>query len=238
MLLKLFFLLFSVTSSKVPDTLKGIEIAQLFPVLDSTLHMRGHDTSIMRVYYFDQMSVWQLPVWLTQENKIRYKYFISENDSAFGYMYEQRKWSGLNKIRMSKTDFINGETWVKYISGYKIFQENVMTLLKSNVDSSTGELNEVYTGYSKKDTAGKGTCYYTYTNQMKHIPFSLSPQLDSIKQMKLTRIRIVSHPGYNKEHHVAMGEIDCIYTLKEITASKGHEVFSFIEQYQQDVGKY
>lgn len=228
------FIFYMLFASKDTDGIRAVQVTQLFPYLDTTGHFKVYDTLTARLFYYDGMMAIQAPIW-HQQHSFTNIYYIAKQDSSFGYTYAENDSTGFKGRRLSKDRFIHDYTSLEYIYGYQAFHENVMTLVSSKVDKSTGDLNEVYSGYSKKDTSGKGTCYYTYTNRMKNIPFSLSPQLDSIKQMKLRKIRIVHPAGYVKEYKRFVGEFDGVYTMDEISVPGNHEVFKFFKEYRENI---
>lgn len=219
------------------EPVTAVEVKNLMPMLDSTGHFMRYDTNVVRLYYQGELTACRVPVHVQKGEDvtfIQYEYFIWHRDSAFGF--ELGRDSNADR-RINKQYYLDNGTWLTHIYGYHAFQDNVMRMVSSDTDHVAGVLKEKFTGYAKKDTAGKGTVYYTYSKGMMNIPFSLSRELDSIKQMKLTRITVVHHPVYMKEYNMTIQEFSGHYMLDRITVPAGDEVRKYFERYRRLAGK-
>lgn len=171
----------------------GVSVKQLFPIINQYGKLLGYDTSTVLIYYHDNLVVYKLGYQFDSSsgNRLifsekRVHYFIYQKNDSFGFDYDEHK--GNVPVRYS-IDSIFKKEWIKQNKLYPIFSDNNVELLSS--EKRNGLLLEINRIKDKKDPLKAATAYAEYSGDFSDIDYSLSRELDSIKGMKLSRLRIV-----------------------------------------------
>lgn len=148
--------------------------------------------------------------------------------SNVGILYDE----GTRKeTRNVQIDSVLSMSWYDHSHQYDLFRQNNLTLISSTKDKKKGTLREEYSIVAKGDTSQKGTGYFEYTNQFKDIDFSLSPELDSIKGMKLDSERIVNEAHFYKRANVWIERLEFWYKMEEDLTFDKPKILAYFKKY-------
>lgn len=110
-------------------------------------------------------------------------------------------------------------------------------ILSKKPDSASWNENrsirkEVYVGRPNKDTLTASLVLY-YSTQMSHISESLNQKADSIRQLKLFRIEVLTNEFYCEKDKQLWPAMKMITTLQEISVENPAEVIRYINNYKR-----
>ena len=218
--------------------IKCVQVKEVFPFIDNNGKLYKYDTPMVKIYYYQDISMYRFGYHYdsTSNGKLiiseyRNHYFIHKKEDTFGYNYDEYK--SKFGVRLS-ADSMFKEQWVTANQQYPIFTQNTVTLISSVQNSDSGTLHEVYALKGKKDTAMTGTISLSFTNKIKGIDYSLCKELDSIKNMKLYKIKIVNNSRYMKDYKITLDKAEQAYGLEEVPVENREEILSYFERYKKD----
>lgn len=123
---------------------------------------------------------------------INYKYFLLKKNELYGFYYDSLNTDICKKF---KKDSILSK---KAFYGQSLFNSSKMLLLNFKKNENSYNLIEKYKCKSKIDLTYPDTMIVYYTNQMKNVDFTLSKELDSIKKLKVQKIRAIYNSQFIK----------------------------------------
>lgn len=218
--------------------LRCVKVKEVFPFIDNNGKLYRYDTPVVKIYYHQDKIMYQLGYHFDSTSngkhimsEYRNHFFIYKKGNVFGYNYDKYKSIFGKKVLV---DSMFKEHWVTANKQYPIFTQNKVTLISSNQNIDSGYLHEVYSLKGKIDTTMTGTISLSFTNRIKDIEYSLCKELDSIKNMKLFKIRIVNNSRYMKEYKITLDRAEQTYDLEEVPVVNQEEILTYFERYQKD----
>lgn len=226
------------TKSKVQtDRITAINYILKLPLL------QGDTTSI---YYYQDFIIYQLPYTFDSSKIIyhvkadtiseehfliekRYNYFIYRQGGIKGIWYRSSEQPDSNKLLP-----------VDSILKIKSPPSNLQSLIYSTNDTliETVSMNDViiekYIPKTKPDESYSDTTILYYSSSMKSIKFSLSPFIDSLKNAKLYRLRLVFNEAYSQKYSITMPQRDLVCEIVKLELTNVDKMKSLIQRFKQD----
>lgn len=228
----------SLTNKSNNNEITGIELKHNFPIIDEKGRLLYYDTVNTKIYYYKDLTLYQLTYRndsLFENNlvksEVRTHYFVHRKNKKFGYDYDEHKRIFTSKL--SADSLFNAE-WFNKVNPYQILLFNESVLIASQNNTDSGELKETYTLKAKGDTSMQGTCILVFKKSFNSSSFSLSKELDSMKQMKLCKFELVNNARFMKDKGIYLDKIVQIHTLEKITNLNFELVKRYFEQYLKD----
>jgi hypothetical protein len=232
--------LFAGSGISLEDSIKGVKIQQLFPEMDEeTGKLLLNDPSSAEVYQSGKINLYLLEYqfesidYNTQKvilSEMRYHYVIHSIDSLYGYDYDVHKKPSKRRVLV---DSLLNWKWISKINIYPMLTVNIPKLISQKSNRDSGTLREWY-AYSNEDTSIHGTMFFEYSTRLRDIRFSLSKQLDSIKNMKLHEARLSIDSRFIKKLGKTYDKMEMSFKLSEIQTVRP-EIRSLINEYQATV---
>jgi hypothetical protein len=202
------------------------------------------DTTNVYVLYKNELVAYRYPVFTSlTSNSIRYKYFVTKRDSAFGYCYDDGNEKNIytNK-RFSYDEIVNQKTFINKVLAYEVFQNAAVRLLSARYNADSSELTEHYSVTAKTGNAEIATMHLLYTSHLEGINYTLSKPLDSIMQLKntgrtlkLATVGIDHKPWYNEANKTLYSRRKTYYHLEEVLDFDREEAEKYFNRYQKAI---
>lgn len=226
-LLVLFFILFSL-SFKNKNNLYKVLINSNLPVVQGNGNVFNAENSFSIIYNGDY-TFYEFPITATVEidhklvkSYTKFSYFGIKNGTEYGFFYDSLKTKKYHKML---TDSILTARTFKNI---KLFERN-----KEILCFSTASLDK-YIFKSKFDASYPDTTFIYYSDKLKHIEYSFSKELDSLKGMKAQKIVLL----YNAQQYAGMPvkfpERRLSFEMNEVPITNLEEIKSLFERLKED----
>jgi hypothetical protein len=241
--LTLFFVLFyagCVNSTKLKkQPVKFYEVQKVIPNHDTTGKLTDYSTLSLFIYKLGDTTVYKIPYTYDSissagevlKHEIRYRHFVCSGKNNWGYIYNETRPKEHQRIFTDSMLLRYGFTGFNV---YKNFDRYDYKKVDSIYDKKNGTLKENYIVYGKNDTTPIGTTDFTYSQQFKELDYSLSPELDSIKKLKLFKIEIINNERYVAEFNISLEKDRRTIEIKNASADNLHLVQSFIQRYRKE----
>ncbi|MBK7884726.1 MAG: hypothetical protein IPJ81_13795 [Chitinophagaceae bacterium] len=223
------------------NEIRCIQVKQVFPVIQKDGKVPKYDSNFVKIYYYKDMAMYHLGYHYSYtKNKVRLitedrdHFFIHKKGEVFGYDYDKNK--SEFGVKMPVDSLLNKQ-WISVTQIYPMIFENSSTLVSSkwNLDSSI--LDEMYIYRSKQDTAMTGSVHLSFTNKMMDINYSMSKELDSMKNMKLYKAKLSQDSRYVNDFKVNLDEFHIIHGFEEVKITSPKEILAYFERYKKDILK-
>jgi hypothetical protein len=210
------------------SSINCVKIQQLFPVNkmegNRSVFMH-HDTGYAYVYtYKNQMIIKSSYHFDSAFNEklepahreLKYIALVFTKGSKYGSYTDEFREVYDDKINI---DSVRADEWVSMLPlNYKIFSDDkVVKFYSANIIDGSDTLKEVYTYKDLSDTTVKGLFELYYINKTPGIAYSLSPELDSIKQRQLCKVFVtVAANAYGKNKVVQADGFTTMHEMRVI----------------------
>jgi len=222
-------------------TLKKVEIYQKFqiPMTDGRL---DDWVDSIKVISYKNFVLFQVPYskqkfWISWDstgeqhetlisNEPKQKYFIHENTDSLGFEYD-----ALNSERgqqKSVDSFLNTKLF-----GNLIFYDRKNDSLVESREPEKGILLEKYVPKVKFDYSYSDSSYFFFSNRFENLNYTLSRELDSIKQKKLFKVVSVYNAGYDTAFKTQLPRREYIFEIRPATLSNAKEIMDFIKRFEK-----
>ncbi len=224
-------------STSKQDELQGVKVSQVAPILDTLGKLVRYDSDTVEIYYSGNIRLYYLSYQfdsvdlITKESYLsekRYHYFIYNIDSAYGHDFDVHR--SLTKKRLRVDSLLHWQ-WTPSVNVYPIITVNKTHLLNAFSNLDSGTTHEWY-AFSNGDTTAHGTVFFGYSKKLNDLPYSLSREMDSIKQMKLYKVRYTQDPRHIKEAGITVDKVNSEYNLERITAIRS-EIIQYFQNYRR-----
>jgi hypothetical protein len=153
------------------------------------------DTGFYSRYSNQNMELYKIPYFFEAPGgdsdsklSLKYWYVIYQKGATYGYTFDTVQTANNNK--RVKIDSVLAK-WT--LSQLELpLDSNKLTLVSTEAGSKAGVFSETYAG---KPPFLNDTMHYYYNNNLKNIDYSLSSRIDSIKNSRLFKLKIISYSG-------------------------------------------
>ncbi len=114
-----------------------------------------------------------------------YMQVLCNNQSSRGYLFNPA--GAAKPIEISLDSFLN----IRAFKNFPFYNENNDSLVESIPDKENQQLIEKHIFKHKKDQSYSDSVYYYFDNALNDIDYSFSKKLDSAKNRKLYKVRII-----------------------------------------------
>ncbi len=222
----------AIVAKKQADNIIGVSVSQSFPIIASTGKVMNIDTSTANIFYYQNQILYEIeyrffskPYDLDNPDttyfgdlrnaETRYCYLVYTKGNKYGYLTDDHK--NLDKARVSVDSVLQNE-WFSRLNAYSGMADSNYSIkvIYENKNSDSGILRKFFSFVPKQEDKTSGTIYWEFSDALKKIPYSFSPQLDSIYSSKLRKVSTVSFPKYFKANNFRLDTVKMGYDLEEI----------------------
>ena len=229
------------------DLLKAVKATAVFPNFDlPTGKLIYYDTSTVLIFYTKDLVVYKLHYILDSVTTRSYRdsivtdryvsvkrdhYFIYQKGKDYGYDYDPYKSFMGRKVPL---DMIFKNEWCVQNKLYPIFGDvNIVNLISSYKSKNADTLKESYFIKSKTYSNQSASVFLEYCASLKDIEFSLSRELDSVRNSKLSKIRIANDPMKINDT-LTFDKYETYYEINRLEQFDQEEVLMYIKQFEID----
>ncbi|SKA15341.1 hypothetical protein [Sediminibacterium ginsengisoli] len=203
----LIFLLFftkQAIHAQVSHEIKAVSVTYLFPLIDNAGKFIRHEVFDVNIYAYKDLRLYEMPFW---ELGIKGEYERPPLKHEVYYLYKVGDTIGFKSENHEKLfnlcipiDTFMKQSWFsnENFNQYSLFKDSYMKLISIKKDSITGAVEEIYDAKEKEDTTSTARCYFLYKPMIHSFGITLSRELDSIKQMRLCRVKVMNNPRLYK----------------------------------------
>jgi hypothetical protein len=252
--IKIFFILTTICAGnnncyyKIKDVpIRAINIVASTPMVRSengqlinladTIKIIYHENSILfLIPYFDQLinivtnkSGDVLGEKLIKQ-ELRYKLFIYRKGSVHGFMYDSLTAKNGEKLSV---DSLLSERSFQNMKFFSVYKSSNDSLIETLTDSKKEFLTEKYLTKVKYDESYNDTTYLYYAKKLNGIDFSFSKELDSIKNMKLFKIRYIYNSLQSDKYSFVIPKREFLFEIMEVPVANPKEIIDFISRFER-----
>lgn len=158
------------------------------------------------------------------DKKVINRYFLRKEKEQYGYYYDSLNAKTGKRV---KTDSILNK---KAYYNQTFYFPSIMQLISSKKNHNGYELIEKYKCKTKIDLTYPDTVIVYYSNKMKSTSFTLSKDLDSIKKLKVLKMRAIFNSQFIKGQPNKFPQYEYKFELKEDSISNLKKYQDFIEK--------
>lgn len=130
------------------DSITCFQASNIFPKIDGSGKLVGYDTSIIRVYRYGKLRLYEL-TYLFRSTDPQGKYLyegrkhavVFHSDSMYGYDYDQHKEPVRRKV---KIDSLFNTEWIHANKIYPIFANNICRITAKSANKNADTLYVAY----------------------------------------------------------------------------------------------
>jgi len=242
-----YFMLLSCTahgnSTQKTDSsvIRCINVTYKLPVVDKKTGKVFNIQDSCRIFFRDNLIMYKIPYHFSlvfkdsTVHQIRNDFFIYEENHDTGYNYNA--YEPADNRKMGVDSVLGYKAFTQLNIFYQLFERNELIPVSSFRDSSGHYLEEKYVTREKKDFSDFDTAFFYFTDKLEGINFSLMRSLDSVKRLKLFRLRFLTIATYYPEYKISVKEREFYFDLKEIPITNGKEILDYLERYKKDYYK-
>jgi|JI6StandDraft_1071083.scaffolds.fasta_scaffold10581_4 hypothetical protein len=219
------------------DKIRAIKVIYVEPnlnIFDGTTN--GTDTSIAFIFKYKNIEVYKLNKQFTSlvNNKMTFgkktNYFVRNLNEPFVYKYSEGEDAG-NKLSF---DSAFKHEWVVQNKMYQfLINDNKPSLMYSYESKNLDTLKESYYITNNHFPNQSATVYFEYCKSLMNIDFSLGKELDSIKQKKLYKARVILNLNINDT--LGKGnKFETYYEIQRVDTFNKQEVIKYIDKYNAE----
>jgi len=235
-------LFLSYCSAVNKHTYKPIKAITIIANLDFVTVDKGefiHVEDSFKVLYYQDMVLYQVPqiYEVTQavvrndtieekiiSSEIRYKYFVYNATSPFGYKYDSL--SAQTHDLFSIDSFLSSKAYAKF----NFYDKANDTLVETIIDQKTKIVTEKYLPRIKYDETYADSSYRFFTDHQLNVDFSFSKYLDSIKNKKLFKVVFVYNSIPKGKYPFDVPRRSFVFEMKKTQFINAKEIINFLER--------
>jgi hypothetical protein len=200
--------------------LETIKVTEAYPIIQPKGNVTGYDTASVTIYYYKDLKLYHLEYGFDSvangvllKSETRRHYLLHREGDSVGYDFDDHK--SLQKIKVPM-DSVYKLEWIFNTNLQLHFNNNFSELISSQGSRESGILKEEYSFRDKEDSSKTGIASFEYSGKLKDIKFSLSPQLDSLKKMKLVKLRGFTNARYFEKERIHVDKLEVTYLLERV----------------------
>jgi hypothetical protein len=217
------------------NDLKSVEYIYKYPV--SFYKEKGKVkiyslTDTISIFYYGNYVLYQLSPTVKFETgeKIRgtEPYFIFNKKNHFGFLYPSMK-NPNHGAKLSVDSFLINRGMKG--KDFDIPPDSLWSLHAVVKDKSQDFILEKYGTIKPVDETNFDSIYYYYTRKIKNTEFSFSRKLDSIKRMKLYKVRLIFNEKFSPADKILLPKREFLFEIRDKTVSNPKEIIGFIQRF-------
>lgn len=229
------------------EEIKGVAVFHVFPWMNNQGKLEAYEKDTTLVYYFQEMVCYKLKYqsdsvhisFLERDSRsslikreIKYQYFVMNLKARKGYLFDPE-----NRLLEGWYDFDsiigNRDFWMNSMAFYHFFSKCHIVQF-TTVAKDENSFSEKYEAYPLHDSTQKFTIFLDFSKTFPLRYFSLSPELDSIKNAKLVRTRILNNKRFFKEHNIFIDSFESNnYEISEFPVTDVDALRKYFKRFQE-----
>jgi hypothetical protein len=214
------------------NPIKGIKVAYNIPILKLDGELLNVTDSFF-VFYFKNFILYRTTYKRTWENltriesiEVKFHHFVHERNSDFGFYYDSLKQILPKKIPVDS--FLK----LKAFKGFN-FYDNVNDSLIQKVNLPNGGIVETYLPRVRYDQSYGDTTYLYYTPKLKDVEYSFSKELDTSRNLKVYKVRIVYNSQFYTGYSFKFPRREYLFELGAFEVKDADQIPYLFEQFER-----
>ncbi len=227
------------------EIIKSIKFRSSLPVLVSESQLYNFSDSFS-IYYYEDKILYACPLTYTEaktftdnndslireeiiKTEIRWQYFVYTKGNLSGLRYDSL--TVKSGITFPVDSFLAKTIFFKE----KMFFDKSDDSLVQKVTEQDNTVIEKYISKTKPDETYCDTTFLYFNNGFEGIDFHLSKYLDSVKNLKLFKVRLFYNPKNLKSNNpVERQSKELLFEIKENPVFNHKEIADYFERYKRD----
>lgn len=229
----LFICLTNCSSTKKTNNnaLISIKLSFSFPIVKPDGEMFNISDSLY-IYFYKKTVLYQVPTIFTLENEtdtlqkeIRYTYFVYHDTSKYGSHFKTL-YSKVDSLQLISA-FLKDRAFNEF-ADYKFITEIKDSLI--SVENNNDYLKYTYIpkSHTKIDS---DTTYLFFHKNFEKMNYSFSPNLDTIRKMKLCKVQLIYNKKYSDIYKIVMPRREIFFAITKYAANNKQDVIRFMEAF-------
>lgn len=157
-------------------------------------------------------------------------YFIYNKKKTFGFLFTSLKDSSQG-TRFPVDSFLDSRGMRN--KSFDVPADSLWALSEVVNDRRNNILEEKYALLKPGDETNIDSIYYYYSKNKNRIDYTFSKKLDSIKGMKLFKIRMLYNEKFSSVNKIILPKRELILEIRDEVASNPKEIIAFIKKFEK-----
>lgn len=226
-------------SCKTPESLHAEELYFSLPLISDSGEVYLVSDRV-EIYYFNDLVLYQIPqtkfisevYWDSQgnmidsvvETKFENRYFVYKAKESFGYTYKS-----LDEEKRSKSS-VDTFLMTTVLNNIIFFERHNFKFIEEK-QINTNVVQEKYLP-KKIDASYCDTMIFFYNKKYNHLRYSLSGELDSLKQSKMFKVIGVYNPFYDSSKKKQIPGTELVFEIKPIQVYESKVYIDFLKSFK------
>jgi hypothetical protein len=220
------------SQSKLNKNFKTLQLTVNYPIItlnDDNLSFFNITDSIFINYYEDFVLYKLAPSRIFETNeKIpgTETYFVFKKKDKYGLWL-----SKLDSINHGKSEPVDSFLNIRAFASAKFNLTTNDSLIQSVNDKKANILQEKYIPKKRYGEFTFDSVYYYFTNDLKNFDYSFSPKLDSIRNMKLFKVRLLYNQSFSSKYNHILPKREYFFQIKEVPITNPEKILNFFKKF-------
>lgn len=235
----MFFSYYNFSSCKQPEieTIRRINVSSSIPLINRDGSI-VENKDYFNVYYYRDLIMFEFrnPYDSISNDSLimsefRNNFFVYKKQTRYGFTYDRHNIRNHNKKLL--VDSLLERRAFQNFKWHVVIDTPVFKVAASDFDAKAGILQEIYISPGGNRMMENDSIFFYYDNKLKDIDFSLSKVLDSLKSMKLYKIRLLHASSCSEEHEMTFPKRETRIELKEMPVQNHKGILYYFEWYEK-----
>jgi hypothetical protein len=181
------------------------------------------------IFYYDSKVLYRLSETRNLETDKKMlgteKWFIYREKAEYGFLFNSISDSSRG-LKLLVDSFLNNRAYAS--ANFDIPSDSLFAKAQNKGEKFV----EKY--YSKEHTENyPDSIYYYFTNELKNIGYTFSRKLDSLKNMKLYKVRLLYNETFSLSYKAVIPKREFLFEIREEVIVNSREIIDFFERVKQ-----
>jgi hypothetical protein len=213
---------------------RGHKLMVSYPLVNDTGFLTDLRDTLL-IFYLKNNVVYHIPYFNSTtingkliSEEVKHHYFIFQKTDKYGYFYDQINDSSIGKKLQVDSFLFNNAFAIK-------INNDSLVLLESLMDKKNNELLEKYRPNKWYNEFTYDSTYFYYSGNLKKIDYFFSQPLDSIKNMKLYKIRFLYNAYHSNTANINVPKREFLFKVEPLQINMDLENNSLVKKIKADI---
>ena len=155
------------------------------------------------------------------------QFFIFKRDNKYGFLIPSIGNSAL-ETKFQVDSFLSNRGMKG--KDFDLLPDSSWSLIDETKDKESNVI-ERYAPIKPGDEASIDSIYYYYTRKMNDVQYSLSKKLDSVKSMKLFKVRMIYNEKFSKPKKITLPRREVLFEIRKIQPKDPEKINGLFERF-------
>lgn len=204
------------------------------PVLilkDNTISFLNISDSVFLTYY-ENWVLYKLPPSRNLKDNEQISgtetYFVFEKSESHGVWFQS-----LDSIRNGRKLLIDSFLNIRAFRNISFSLDSNDSLTQTIKFQKSNGFLEKYVANNKTDELNPDSAYLYFSDRLKNYEYSFSPPLDSLKEMKLFKVRLLFNETFSKEYEKLLPKRELSFEIGKVVTKEENRLLRFFKELNQ-----